>query len=196
MTAPVVSFQDELAERLGLASPLLVTKVLLLIALVLAPAVLAMIAARAGRTASHVSVATRELLCRFSMSLVPVGVAMWAGHFLFHLSFGWDSVWTPVQRVATDIGWHLANLPGRGPGSPLLGADMVLVLETVLLDAGLLLTLYLAWRIALVYAPRVRDALCLFAPWAGVAIILYAAGVWIFLQPMEMRGLANAISLL
>ena len=196
MTAPVVSFQDELAVRLGLSSPLPVTKVLLLIALVLAPAALAMIAARAGRTASHISVATRELLCRFSMSLVPVGVAMWAGHFLFHLNFGWDSVWTPVQRAATDIGWHLTNLPGLVPLSPLLGADTVLVLETVLLDAGLLLTLYLAWRIALVYTPRARDALCLFAPWAGVATILYAAGVWIILQPMEMRGLANTISLL
>jgi len=141
-------------------------------------------------------VATRELLCRFSMSLVPIGAAMWAGHFLFHLTVGWDSVWTPVRRVATAAGWHLLSLPGRELVSPLLGADATLVLETVLLDAGLLLTLYLVWRIALVYAPRVRDALWLFAPWAGVATALYITGVWIILQPMEMRGLPNPISLL
>jgi hypothetical protein len=59
----------------------------------------------------------------------------------------------------------------------------------------LLLALYLVWRISLVYAPRMRDALRLFTPWAALATVLYAAGVWIILQPMEMRGLANTMSL-
>jgi hypothetical protein len=53
--------------------------------------------------------------------------------------------------------------------------------------------LYLTWRICLIYAPRLRDALRVFAPWAGVATISYAAGIWIILQPMEMRGLASAV---
>ena len=69
------------------------------------------------------------------------------------------------------------------------------ILQTLLLDAGLLLALYLAWRIALVYAPRVRDAFRLFAPWAGIATALYVTGVWIFLQPMQMRGLSAPMSL-
>jgi hypothetical protein len=67
------------------------------------------------------------------------------------------------------------------------------VLQTLLLDAGLLLTLYLAWRIALAYAPRLGDAFRLFAPWAGIAAALYITGVWIFLQPMQMRGLSAPI---
>ena len=69
------------------------------------------------------------------------------------------------------------------------------ILQTLLLDAGLLLTLYLVWRVALVYATRVRDAFHLFAPWAGVATALYVTGVWIFLQPMQMRGLSGPILL-
>jgi cytochrome c oxidase assembly factor CtaG len=196
MTAPVVSFQEDLAARLGLGSPLPVTRALLLIALVLAPGTLAVFAAYASRAAGRVSVAMRELLCRFSISLVPLGAAMWAGHFLFHLAVGWDSAWTSIRRAANDTGWHLLNLPDRELSSPLLGADAVRVLQTVLLDAGLLLALYLVWRLALVYAPRARDAWRLFLPWAAIATVLYAFGVWIVLQPMQMRGVPSAAPLI
>ena len=68
------------------------------------------------------------------------------------------------------------------------------VSQMVLLDAGLLLALYLVWRVALVYAPRGRDALRLFLPWAALAMVLYASGVWIVLQPMQMRGAPSAVS--
>jgi hypothetical protein len=189
----VAFFEDNLAARFGLGSRLPVTGFLLLIALVLAPAILAFLAARVSRAASHVSAAGRELLCRLSMALIPLGVAMWAAHFLFHFCVGWDSAWTPVGRIVSDAGWHLASVPDRKLYSPLLGADAMRVLQTVLLDAGLLLALYLVWRISLSYSPRVGGALRLFAPWAGIAAGLYAVGVWIILQPMEMRGLAGAI---
>jgi len=194
MTAPVSALRDNLAGRLGLASPQPVTGVLLLIALVVAPAILAAIAACASWAASRVA-AARELLCRFSFSLVPLGVAMWAGHFVFHLVAGWDSALTAVRRAANDIGWHLLNLPDRESSVPMLGVDSLRVLQTLFLDAGWLLALYLAWRIALTYAPRMREALRILVPWAGLSIILYAAGVWIFLQPMQMRGLPNPVQL-
>jgi cytochrome c oxidase assembly factor CtaG len=196
MTAPMAAFRDNLAARLGLFSVLPVTSFLLLIALVLAPLTLAWFAARAGRAASHRSVPTREVLCRFSISLVPIGVAMWAGHYLFHLATGWGSASSTVRRAAHDIGWQVSNLRGKEFPSPLLNADSVLVLQTLLLDAGFLLALYFGWRIAQSYAPRLRDALFLLAPWAGIAMALYAAGVWIFLQPMQMRGMPNLTSLM
>jgi cytochrome c oxidase assembly factor CtaG len=188
MTAPVVAFEDNLAARLGLTSPLPVTHVLLLITLVVAPATLAPLSAYASRAASHVSATMRELLCRFSTCLVPLGAAMWAGHFLFHLNVGWNSGWTAIQQAASR--WHLLSSPSRTIFSPLIGAGTMRILQTLLLDAGLLLALYLAWRIALVYAPRVSNAFRLVAPWAGIATALYITGVWIFLQPMQMRGLS------
>jgi hypothetical protein len=195
MTAPVVSFRDKLSERLGLSSPFVVTTVLLLLALLVAPALLATFAASISRQAGRVSVAARELLCRLSMSLVPLGVAMWAGHYLFHLATGWDSARLAIQRAASDIGWHLPILSGQGLSSPLLATGTLCAAQVILLDCGLLLTLYLAWRIALAYAPRARLAVRLFAPWGAVATALYAVGVWIFLQPMEMRGLLNPFPL-
>jgi cytochrome c oxidase assembly factor CtaG len=193
MTAPVAAFEDNCAARLGLTSPLPVTRVLLLIALVVAPATSATLCACASRAASHVSATTRELLCRFSMSLVPLGAAMWAGHFLFHLNVGWNSGWTTVQQAASR--WHLLSSPNSVIPSPLIGSGTMNILQTLLLDAGLLLTLYLAWRIALAYAPRLGDAFRLLAPWAGIATALFVTGVWIFLQPMQMRGLSAPISL-
>ena len=76
-----------------------------------------------------------------------------------------------------------------------MGSGAINILQTLLLDAGLLLTLYLAWRIALAYAPRPGDAFRLLAPWAGIATALFVTGIWIFLQPMQMRGLSASISL-
>jgi polyferredoxin len=57
-------------------------------------------------------------------------------------------------------------------------------LQILLLEAGLLFTCYFAWRIA-------QSDLKLFAPWAGVACLLFAAGVWVFFQPMQMRGMIH-----
>ena len=56
------------------------------------------------------------------------------------------------------------------------------------LDLGLLLSLYSAYRIALAHTPSLPRALKALAPWALLLILLFAAGVWIVLQPMQMRG--------
>jgi ferredoxin len=196
MATPVVSLEENLAVRLGLDSSLPVTRVLLLIALVAAPGILAVMAARASQATKLASATVRELVCRFSVSLVPLGAGMWAAHYLFHLAVGWGSASVAVRRAADEIGWHLLNFPVGESATPLFSAHGVHVLQTLLLDAGLLLALYLMWRIALIYAPRARDASRLLLPWAAIAIVLYASGVWIVLQPMQMRGVSAAISTL
>ncbi len=38
------------------------------------------------------------------MTLVPLGLSMWAGHSLFHAATGWSTAWPTVQRAAIDIG--------------------------------------------------------------------------------------------
>jgi len=61
--------------------------------------------------------------------------------------------------------------------------------QILLLDAGLVLSVYLAWRTARREAGNVRRAVGLLMPWAALAIGLYAAAVWILFQPMQMRGM-------
>jgi len=46
-----------------------------------------------------------------------------------------------------------------------------------------------AWRVAGRFAAGGRMALAIMSPWAVVAGALYAMGVWIVFQPMQMRGM-------
>jgi hypothetical protein len=64
-------------------------------------------------------------------------------------------------------------------------AGPLLSMQILILDAGFLLTLYVGWRIATQYSQRGRA----FGMLAAVASCMYAAGVWILLQPMQMRGM-------
>jgi len=104
------------------------------------------------------------LLCcapkSFSLGLVPLGVSMWAAHLLFHFAGAVlpASVFTALARSA----------------------------QILLLDAGLLLSLYIGWRNAQLYSARK-----LFPAWSILAAALYTFGVWIFFQPMQMRGMLH-----
>ncbi|MBV8897201.1 MAG: cytochrome c oxidase assembly protein, partial [Acidobacteriaceae bacterium] len=97
------------------------------------------------------AVSSKELMHRFAFALVPIGFAMW----LAHLSFHFVSYWVATQWLTSA--------------------------QILILDCGLLMTLYVLWRIA----GQVR---LLWAP-AVLACALYAAGVWIVFQPMQMRGM-------
>ncbi len=191
MVAPVVALRDRLTERFSLVSALPVTSLFFVIALVLAPALLMGVAMFAGRALAHIATPGRQLFCRFSLALLPVGLTMWGAHVLFHLASAWSTVWPVVQRVADDL--HTGWLSTRGwtASTPLFTSDVMLIIQLLLLDAGLLLSLYAGWRIARAYTRRDRDGLLLLIPWAGVATLLYAAGIWIFLQPMQMRGMVH-----
>jgi polyferredoxin len=96
----------------------------------------------------------KQLACNFAPALVPLGFSMWIAHFLFHLI-----------TVAFS------------PSVP----DWLTGVQLLVLDAGLLFSLYVAWRIA--------RALAVLAPWAALLCLLYLAGVWILFQPMQMRGM-------
>jgi hypothetical protein len=85
-----------------------------------------------------------------------------------------------AQRALADLG--LTTTPRWGHAPPMLGADTTLGLELLLLDAGLLLTLCVVWRVAGRGAAPAASA-------AVVATAFWAGGVWILCQPMAMRGM-------
>ncbi len=117
----------------------------------------------------------RALFSRLALALVPLGAGMWAAHLTFHLATGWRSLLPVVERAfgRGDPDWSLA-CPGVAP-------DRLISVELLLLDAGLLASLYLGWRIAR-SGPR-------YLPFATFAAALWATGAWILLQPMQMRGM-------
>ncbi len=194
MVAPISNWRDHFATRLNLASILPVATALFSFSLVVAPLILVWGSVVAGRAMAGIKAPKRELIRRFSVALVPLAAGMWAAHFLFHFLMGWKSAWPVFQRVLGDLGLAVATeqaFSGAGLGSSM---DNVRIVQTVLLDIGLLATLYLGWRIARVYAPRLRLAFRVMAPWGGVAVVLYLFGVWTCLQPMQMRGLPGPLS--
>ena len=117
------------------------------------------------------------------MTLLPLALAMWAAHFLFHLATAGPSI-VPILRRA----FSGAVVSGAGAGA-FLGPAAISGIELLVLDIGLLLTLHAAWKLAgelsRERAPR------LFAPVAVVASVLWLAGAWILLQPMAMRGMLH-----
>jgi len=158
-------------------------------ALLLVPLVATTAMVHLGRFAAGSSTPARELLARFSLALAPLGAAMWASHFLLHLLAGYAAGWPVLQQAAAGAGVSFLGRPDWQLSALRASPDSILALQVILLGAGLLLTLFLGWRIAQQCAPRAATALRLVMPWALLATALYAAGVWIFLQPMQMRGL-------
>ena len=192
MVTPISSWRDHIAANLKLTSTLPVTSALFF-GLILAPLILVGGSVLVGRAIAGVKVPTWEMISRFSLALVPLASAMWAAHYLFHFLLGWDSVLPVFQRVLGDVGWAVTIHSNSQGAGPIISMDHLPILQTVLLDIGLLATLYLGWRIARVHASTLRSAFGVMAPWGSVAVFLYAFGVWTCLQPMQMRGMANPL---
>ena len=191
MIGPVAALERLLQQRLGLESLLPVTSALFVLALLVAPLLLVVACGVICRALCGGAISWKELTCSFAIALAPLGFSMWLAHLAYHFITGASVVIPVAQRAANDLGISLLGQPNwpNTPALPLL--DWLPSLQILLLDGGLLLTLYVCWRVARRLSARAAGALSLLAPWAGLAALLYAAGVWIVFQPMEMRGLTR-----
>src|SRR5262249_6420179 len=120
-------------------------------------------------------------------SLVPLGFGMWLAHYSFHFLASCDAVIPAMQRFAGDLGLALGEPEGRYACCRPV-ADWLPRLEILFLGVGFLFSLYSAYRIALTQCHPTSQALKAFAPWGMLMALLFAVGVWIVLQPMQMRG--------
>jgi cytochrome c oxidase assembly factor CtaG/ferredoxin len=157
----------------------------------LALAVLPCLVTAVGHAWSNSVTPLRELFCRLSLALLPLGLSMWFAHLAFHTSTGWYTAWPALQRAALDLGTGRLGAPRWASWSPLFTPGALLAMQLVVLDAGVLLSMYAGWSVTRASTRRSRDALMLLAPWAAIVTLLYAAAVWIFLQPMQMRGMVH-----
>jgi len=170
MVGPVMEWMREWYERLGF----------FVVGLVIAPLLLAFACGSLSRGMGRAPGSWKALTGSFTLAFIPLGFSMWVAHFSYHLLAGWRGVGPIIARI-----FHLAGanaldgqIPGWWPSA-----------DIILLDCGLLLTLYVAWRIACRLAAGQSRALALLMPWAALAILLYSFGIWILFQPMQMRGM-------
>ena len=189
MIGPVAALERTLQQRVGLESLLPVTSTLFVLVLLIVPLLLVALCGIISRALSGSAVRWRELITSFAFTLAPLGFSMWVAHLAYHFLTGAAVVIPVLQRVANDLGSPLLGRPNWASAAMLVPLDWLPSLQILLLDGGLLLTLYASWRVARGFSMRARGALSLLAPWACLAVLLYATAVWIVFQPMEMRGL-------
>lgn len=160
----------------------------------------------------------RTVFCRFALALLPLGLSMWAAHLMFHfataassfaptLSHAWHALNGGTQQHAMSamagmqgMGNMKMNMAGMGamtmvskpiqlmliPGAQGLN---LFHLQIWILDFGLLFTLYAGWRIARQMSASLRGTIAMLTLWMLSSGLFYAICLWIYTQPMEMRGM-------
>jgi cytochrome c oxidase assembly factor CtaG len=188
MVGPVLAWRDQLTAFLGQPTPLLVTSLFYLVGLLVLPLLAVGGAAALSRRWGRLSASWLDVATRYVYALVPLGFGMWLAHYSFHLLTSYDTVVPTVQRFAWDLGSSALGPPQWVAACCRPVAAWLPRLEILFLDLGLLLSLYVGYRLAVAQSPRQSQALRALAPWAILVALLFAAGVWLVLQPMQMRG--------
>jgi len=188
MVLPVQSWEQSLQASFG-ASMQLILGVLYLLSIIIVPALLVAGCVWLSKIGGRLPDGWRRTVSTFAPAFVPLGFSMWLIHFSYHLLSGGQTALPVIQRAATDVGITIFGAPDWSFSSTMPSLDWLPSLELLVLDLGLLLTLYLGWRIASRFRFSFVRTLGLNAPWAALAVVLYSIGVWIIFQPMQMRGM-------
>ncbi len=187
MVGPVLEWRDRFSAQV-LASPLLVTSLSYVVALLLLPLLAVGGAALVSRRWSGLGASSFDVATRYSYALVPLGFSMWLAHYSFHFVTSADTIIPVTQRFVADLGCSALGQPHWVAACCRRAADWLPRLEVLSLDFGLLLSLYAGYRIAHAQSSRLPQALRALAPWAVLMTLLFAAGIWLVFQPMQMRG--------
>ncbi len=183
MVGPFYVVQDQLITTFGSWSvPVIFALMLAVLPLMLVGATAWASCSLSGSPGSVVQTATT-----WSYGLVPLGFGMWLAHYLFHFLTG---ALTFVPVLQEFVGRWVGPLLGtpRWDLAAVVPQSWLLPIEILALDGGLLGSLLVLWRIARREHDAHPQARWAFAPWGVLVVLLFASGVWLLLQPMDMRG--------
>jgi hypothetical protein len=188
MVAPVVEWQDRLRMSLGNPPQILITTLFYVAAIVLIPLAAIGSATLISRVGNKSPDDWFTTATRYSFALVPLGFAMWAAHYSFHLFTSYDTVIPATQRFAADLGWSFLGSPFMQCACCRPAGQWITHFQILTLDFGLLLSLYTSFRITEANTTHLAQAMKAMVPWAMLTLLLFGCGIWIVFQPMEMRG--------
>ena len=183
MVAPVRDLEDAVRRSLGPQTAGLLWFVVFVFSVVVLP--LALVRACGWISSVGSGQKLPSLASGFSVALAPLGFAMWAAHISFHLFSGVLTPWPILLRIARDLGLGTA-VPDWNVPAPVF--DGLPGLQILFLNVGLLFSLWIYWRKSLALT---RRAMPVFLPWALLATALYAAGIWLIFQPIDIPGGIN-----
>ncbi len=186
MVEPVFRLQEALAGMVGAPPRPLLLALFFGVGLVGVPVAFTALTAWASRLLSGGTDPLRDRVGRYTWGLGPLGRGMWTAHYLFHFLVGALTVVPVVQEYLRDLGAPAGD-PAWGLG-PIVPEAWLFPIEVLVLQGGLLGTLLATWKIAQGSEGGRKRAVRAFLPWALLATALAGAGIWLLLQPMEMRG--------
>jgi polyferredoxin len=187
MVTPVYALEAWMGRTLGTTSEAVVVGVLFTLGMVLLPV---FSAGAAATTSAWFSKSRRSVVQEatvYAYALVPVGFGMWIAHYLFHFLVGGLSIVPLTQEYLAFLGFSFTGTPSWALG-PLVPGSWLRPLELLFVELGLLVSVVVAYRIAVREVGRGARAFKAATPWGLLAVLLSVAGVWLLLQPMEMRG--------
>lgn len=203
MIRPIYALQAGLARALGTNAEAPGLALIFVIGLAVLPALLLIPAALATQALGGLrNVPLSRLIRRYVYALVPLGFGMWLAHYAFHFLTGALTIIPVVQSFLADAGLY-AGTPAWGLG-PLVPAEWLFPIEAMLLYLGALGSIVVAFQIAVATLnargpsarrrPQPAAVLATAAPWLTLTLLLLGFGLWIMLQPMEMRGTMLMVS--
>jgi hypothetical protein len=185
MVPPMYGLASRIGAWLETASEAIVLLVIFGLGNLVIPTGVGLVAAAVSRKLSSPQrTRLQDVLAAFAPSMVPIGLGVWAGHYLFHFATGALTVIPVVQQFILDhgVGWLGASNWQLGPIMP---TTWVLPLQVVAVLAGLGGSLAVLGRISAKFGSRSRSAAL---PWMLLIVLVAATAVYLFTLPMEMRG--------
>jgi polyferredoxin len=186
MVTPVYALEEFVGRSTGLTNGPIFVALLFLMGTVVVPGLIVALVAKASALLSGSGRTTVQEATRFAFALIPVGFGMWIAHYLFHFLIGGLTIIPVTQEYLAFLGLT-AGSPAWQLG-PMVPDSWLLPLELFFLELGLLVSLVVTYRIALREVGPGPRAVRASLPWGLLAVLLSGLGVWLLLQPMEMRG--------
>ncbi len=193
MTAPVARVLSDLRQHHAWAAGWFVS----LLATCFASGILLLLYGAAVRMmqllAVHVNL--RTVFCRFSIALLPLGLSIWLGHLAFHLATSWSSIPAMFQdSLGHPAGPHGTAMAMAAASAsmfaPILGPNGISLfdLQVWIVNLGLFVSWFAGWKLTRELGGSSRRFGSMAAIWLGGSTAFYAVAIWIFTQPMYMRG--------
>jgi hypothetical protein len=184
MVSPVYALETSIARLLHLDHEAPVLALIFALFLIIEPVLLIGLAAWLTRVWAGDKRGLLAIAVRYSYALAPLGFGIWLAHYGFHFLTGLYTFVPVTQSAVAGLGWPLLGSPRWELVG--LSKNAVHIFEFGILGLGLVGSLLVSYRMA--EADDSLHPLRVFASWAGIALILWTAALWLMNQPMEMRG--------
>ena len=191
MTPPVYELEVGMADALNTQNEGIVLGLIFLVGVILLPLGLVYGAAWLGRILAPAKDGRlNRTVMAYAYAFVPLGLAVWTAHYLFHFLIGAFTIVPALQQFFDrTLGVALLGQPNWQLAADLIPSPVVAqVIQGVIMVGGILWAGAVAWNSARSRQADTRSALREALPWLLLILALGVISMVIFAQPMEMRG--------